>query len=272
MNTILITLGISFAIAFILGILLGFFKKVFHVPVDPKIEAIRAALPGANCGACGFPGCDGFAAAVAEGTAPVDGCAAGGKDTAEAVGKVMGVSASAVPQVILLACQGSKEHAQNRGIYNGVKTCLAAKTTVNGTKLCSYGCIGFGDCVAACRFEALTMAEDGLPHVDYTKCTGCGMCAQVCPQKLFSKVPADRKGAVALCSNRTTNKTSVIKNCKVGCIKCLKCEKACEFDAIYVIDGVPVVDYDKCTSCNTCVEGCPTHVLTLVQNTVTVQR
>ena len=154
MNTILITLGISFAIAFILGILLGFFKKVFHVPVDPKIEAIRSVLPGANCGACGFPGCDGFAAAVAEGTAPVDGCAAGGKDTAEAVGKIMGVSASAVPQVILLACQGSKEHAQNRGIYNGVKTCLAAKTTVNGTKLCSYGCIGFGDCVAACQFDA----------------------------------------------------------------------------------------------------------------------
>ncbi|AEE16288.1 RnfABCDGE type electron transport complex subunit B [Treponema brennaborense] len=271
MTTILITLGISFAIAFILGVLLGFFKKIFYVPVDPTIEKVRSALPGANCGACGYPGCDGFAAAVAAGNAPVDGCAAGGAATAEAVGNIMGVSASAVQQVALLACQGSKEHAQPRGTYNGVKTCRAAKLSINGTKMCSYGCIGFADCVAVCKFDALAMKDDGLPHVDYAKCTGCGMCVAECPQGLFAKVDSARKGAVARCSNRSTNKAPIIKQCKTGCIKCGKCERACPEHALVVTNGIPLVDYGKCTSCGECIKGCPTHVLELVENITAVR-
>lgn len=265
MSTILITLAVSFCIAFILGVLLGFFKKVFYVPVDPTVEEIREVLPGANCGACGYPGCDGFAAAVARGEAPVDGCAAGGSSVAAAVGNVMGVTATAVPHVVLLACQGSREHAQNRGIYNGVKTCRAAKLSINGTKLCQYGCIGFGDCVAVCKFGALTMGAEGLPHVDYTKCTGCGMCVRECPQNLFSRLPANRTGAVARCSNRSTNKSPILKQCKTGCIKCGKCERSCPEHAITLTNGIPVIDYAKCTSCGECVSGCPTHVLELLE-------
>ncbi len=266
MYTILITLLISFVIAFILGFLLGFFKKMFYVPSDPTQDKIRAALPGANCGACGFPGCDGFAAAVAEGRAPVNGCAAGGSAAAKAIGDIMGVSADTEARVTLLACQGSKDHAQFRGIYTGVKTCAAAKQAANGTKLCMYGCIGYGDCAAACRFDALHLQENGLPQIDYTKCTGCGACMNVCPQRLYTLIPTNRKGAVALCSNRSTNKPSIIKNCKTGCIKCGKCEKNCPEHAIILTNGIPVVDYNKCTSCGVCVQGCPTHVFTLLQN------
>lgn len=265
MNIILFTLAVSFIIAFILGFLLGFFKKVFHVPVDPTQELVRDALPGANCGACGFPGCDGFAAAVAAGRAPVNGCTAGGLKVAEAVGKIMGVSAAAEVKVSLLACQGSCEHALPRGIYTGVKTCAAAKLSANGTKLCMYGCIGFGDCVDVCKFDALSMGEDGLPHVNYANCTGCGACVTVCPQRLYTLVPVKRRGAVALCSNRTTNKAGILKSCKTGCIKCGKCERVCPENAIVVTNGIPVVDYEKCTSCGLCVKECPTHVLALTE-------
>lgn len=270
MTIIITTIIASFVIAMILGVLLGFFQKMFYVPVDEKTAKVRAVLPGANCGGCGFPGCDGFAAACAAGNAPVDGCAAGGPATAKAVGEVLGVSVSAEAYVSLLACQGSKTCAVQRGSYNGVKTCAAAKLAVNGTKMCSFGCIGFGDCVEVCKFGALSIGEDGLPHVDVAKCTGCGMCVKACPQHLFSKIPIARKGAVALCSNRSDNKPSIMKNCKVGCIKCGKCERSCPSKAIKLVNGIPVVDYSLCNSCKTCIDGCPTHVLKLVEDIVTV--
>lgn len=271
MNTIVITLCVSFGIAFVLGILLGFFKKVFHVPVDPTVEKIREVLPGGNCGACGYPGCDGFAAAVARGEAPVDGCAAGGAAVAKAVAQLMGVSANAVNKVVVLACQGSKEHAQPRGIYSGVQSCRAAKIAVNGTKMCQYGCIGLGDCVSVCKFDALSMGEDGLPHVDYEKCTGCGMCAKECPQGLFHRFPANQKGSFALCSNRSANKTVLLKQCKTACIKCAKCERLCPKQAIVLKDNLPLVDYEKCDSCGECVAGCPTKVLVLLENKISVK-
>ena len=180
--------------------------------------------------------------------------------------KILGTDTVSTSQVALLACQGSKEHAQPRGIYNGIKTCRGAKLSVNGTKLCQYGCIGFGDCVAVCRFDALSMGEDGLPHVNYEKCIGCGMCVKECPQGLFAKIPSDRKGAVALCSNRSTNKAPIIKQCKTGCIKCGKCERNCPEKAIQLIEGLPIIDYTKCNSCGECVTGCPTKVLQLLEN------
>ncbi len=268
MNTILITVIVAFVIALILGILLGFFKKLFYVPVDEKVEKVREALPGANCGGCGYPGCDGFAAAVAAGEAPVDGCAAGGVDTAKAVGAIMGQEVTAEPKVSVLRCRGIKAATVARGTYNGIKSCAAAHQAVNGTKMCQYGCVGFGDCVEACQFDALVIGEDGIPHVNYENCTGCGMCVKTCPMNLFILVPESRKGAVALCANRTQNKPSILKNCKNGCIKCGKCERNCPEQCLKLVDGIPEIDYAKCTSCGTCVTGCPTHVLTLTENIV----
>ncbi|MCR5605493.1 MAG: RnfABCDGE type electron transport complex subunit B [Treponema sp.] len=270
MTIIITTIIVSFLLAFLLGFLLGFFKKIFAVEVDPKVTQVREVLPGANCGGCGFPGCDGFAAAVAAGKAPCNGCKAGGASVAEKVGNIMGVSVTAEKKVTLLACQGSKLHAVQRGNYTGIQSCQAAKLSVGSTKMCTFGCIGLGDCVNVCKFDALHMGENGIPEVDYSKCVGCGQCVDACPNHLYSLTAQNLKGAVALCSNRTTNNASVMKNCKVGCIKCKKCERSCPEHAIVVTDGIPKVDYSKCVSCGICVEGCPTHVLKLIQNIVTV--
>lgn len=266
MWTIIFTVLISFGIALILGLMLGIFQRVFFVPVDEKVAKIRACLSGGNCGGCGFAGCDDFAKAVAEGRAEPNGCTAGGPSCAKAIGEVLGVSVEAQAQVSILACHGTKECAKDRGTYNGLKSCAAAKISINGTKMCSFGCIGFGDCVKSCTFDAIKMGDNGLPVIDYKKCTGCSKCVSVCPNKLLNLIPAESKGAFALCSNRSTDKPSILKKCKSGCIKCGKCERSCTFDALKLVNGVPVIDYTKCTSCGECVTGCPTKVLVLLEN------
>ena len=263
MITVLYTLAVSAILALVLGFLLGFFKKVFHVDVDEKILLIRESLPGANCGGCGYPGCDAFAEAVASGEANPSGCTAGGKETADKVCAIMGVSANAVETIAVLACQGSKDHAKSKGNYTGVETCRSALLSTNGVKACEWACQGFGDCVRVCLFDAIHMEDDGLPHVDEAKCTGCGMCIVECPQNLLVHFNKTDKGAFARCNNRNKTIPQILKNCTVGCFKCGKCVRACKYDAIHLVDGIPVVDYEKCTSCNDCVVACPTNVLYL---------
>ncbi|HKL85636.1 MAG TPA: RnfABCDGE type electron transport complex subunit B [Treponemataceae bacterium] len=270
MELIIATLVVSLVLSLFLGFLLGFFKKMFFVAVDPTESEVRAALPGANCGACGYPGCDGLAAAIARGEAAVNACTVGGADTASAVGKIMGVDGTAETKVAVLLCQGSLDKCPPKAEYNGIKTCRAAKLTTNGTKLCDYGCIGFGDCEKVCPFDAIHVEADGIPHVDYAKCTGCGLCVAECPQMILILQPTNRTGAIALCSNRNPRKAQVFKDCKVGCIKCLKCEKVCPKQCIKVTNGIPIVDYSICDSCNECVINCPTKVLALVENKVRV--
>jgi len=267
---VLITAVFAAILAAALGLLLGFFKAKFHVDRDPLIDKVRAALPGANCGACGFPGCDGYASAIAARTTEITKCTVGGKAVANDLGTIMGVSADAEDTVVVLACQGSKEHAPQKGDYVGVPSCRAAKISAGGTKLCAWGCLGFGDCTAVCQFDALHMGDDGLPHVDYDKCVGCGKCVAECPQGLFSKIPKDRKGSVVVCSNRNTLKPQVKKTCAVGCIKCEICVKNCPEKCITMVNGIPVVDYEKCTSCGVCVTKCPTKVFKMLQYDVKV--
>lgn len=268
MEIILATLVVSLVLALVLGFLLGFFKKVFHVETDPAVTNVRAVLPGANCGACGFPGCDGLAAAIAAGEAPANACTVGGASVAAQVGKIMGVEATSETQVAVLLCQGTHDKCGFKAEYNGIKTCKAAKLSINGTKLCDWGCIGYGDCEVVCPFDAIHVKEGGIPVVDYAKCTGCGLCVAECPQKILTRVPTNRTGSIALCSNRNTRKAQVIKDCKIGCIKCMKCEKVCPKACIKVTDGIPVVDYSVCDSCGECVKNCPTKVLALVEQTV----
>lgn len=268
MLIVLITIGFSAILAFVIGVALGWFQQKFKVERDPKIDEVRAVLPGANCGGCGFPGCDGYAEAVATGRAPTTKCSAGGTSTAEAVSKIMGVEAVTENQVAVLLCQGGKDIAAPKGEYVGLRNCRAAKLSTASVKTCSWGCQGYGDCVNVCKFDALEMGPDGLPHVDYDSCTGCGMCAEECPQKLFAIVPASRKGSVVLCSNRNTIKANVLKTCKTGCIKCELCVKNCPEKCISMVNGIPVTDYSKCTSCGTCVTKCPTHAYSMIETDV----
>jgi Na+-translocating ferredoxin:NAD+ oxidoreductase RNF subunit RnfB len=264
MNVVIITAIFAFVLAFILGAALGVFKKIFAVPVDEKVAAVRAALPGANCGACGYPGCDGFAAAAASGSAPANGCAAGGPSVAAKVAAIVGGDANMTPVVAVLACRGSREYAPLKGEYIGVQTCRAAKLSAGGTKLCAWGCLGYGDCTQVCKFGALSMGADGLPVIDRSKCTGCKACVAECPQQLIKAMPQDTNGALAFCSNRNTVKAQVLKTCKVGCIKCEACVRNCPTQAITMEKGIPVVDYSKCTACQTCFSKCPTKVMRVI--------
>ena len=263
MKTILFTLLVSAVLAFILGLLLGFFKKIFHVEVDETVSKIRECLPGANCGGCGYPGCDGYAAACAKGDAPVNACTAGGAEVAAKVGAIMGVTAESIAKVAFIGCRGTKDVALERGKYTGIKTCAGAKQAINGTKLCNWACIGYGDCANACEFGGIKIGKDGLPKINTTECTGCGSCARACPQKIITLAVKGTQGPLVQCSNRNPNKAQILKLCKNGCIKCGKCEKSCESDAIHVVNGLPVIDYAKCSACGKCVQGCPTKVLIL---------
>ncbi|NLM01430.1 MAG: RnfABCDGE type electron transport complex subunit B [Treponema sp.] len=264
MNTIIATLIVSATLALILGFLLGFFKKVFFVPVDEKVAAVRECLPGANCGGCGYAGCDGYAEAVAAGIAPADACSAGGEAVIKSICSLMGVEANVTPQIVVTACQGSNDCAKPKGYYNGVKTCLAVKLTINGNKMCSYGCIGYGDCVEVCKFDAISIGKNGLPVIDTEKCVGCGMCAKVCPQSVLSKVAKDAKHAFIMCNNKEPKGPHIIKNCSVACIKCGICEKTCPTGAIHFVNNLPAIDISKCTNCGDCVAKCPKKVIKLL--------
>ena len=264
MTVVIYTIIVALVIGFLLGVLLGLFKKIFYVKVDPKVQAVRDLLSGGNCGGCGYAGCDAFAEAVVKGEAPTNGCIAGGASCAAKVAEIMGGSAGdVVPKVAVLACHGTNQVAQSRGEYNGVKTCAAAQLTMNGTKKCSFGCVGFGDCVEVCPFGALSMGKDGLPHVDRSKCVGCGKCVKQCPKHLFVLMPADTKGAFAFCSCHNENKPQIRKDCSVGCFKCGICAKKCPEQAIDITSGIPKIDYTKCTSCGECIKACPDKVLGL---------
>lgn len=265
MNIILYTFLCALVIAFILGVLLGLFKKIFHVDTDPKEEQVRNTLSGANCGGCGLAGCDAFAGAVVKGDAPVNGCVAGGSECADKIAAILGAAGVEVkPKIAFIACQANKECSPYKAIYDGIKTCKGAQLVMNGTRTCSFGCIGLGDCVKVCPFGALSLNADGLPVVNKKKCVGCGKCSDVCPKHLFKIIDADTKGAIALCSNRSDNKPQIKKNCANGCFKCGICAKKCPSEAIDVSSGLPVIDYSKCNSCKECVNSCPDKVLTLL--------
>jgi len=264
MTIVITTALLSLIIAFTLGLALGFFKEFFAVEEDPLIGQIRAALPGANCGACGFPGCDAYAASIAKGAAGINSCSVGGQAVAEKIAGLAGGSADVTPMLAVLACRGTHDKALLKGEYIGVKSCRAAKISTGSIKRCTWGCQGFGDCTRVCKFGAITMGEDGIPHIDNERCTGCRACANECPQHIIWVIPKDLKGSRPHCSNLNVNKAMVAKNCKNGCIKCELCVKNCPEQCIRMANGIPVVDNTKCTSCGACVKKCPMKVMILL--------
>ena len=247
-----------------LGLLFGaglaFASKKFEVSVDPRTEAIRDLLPGANCGACGYPGCDGFAAAIVLGKAPVDSCPVGGCTLAEAIGTIMGIEARAsVPKVAKVLCQGTCDKAVDKYVYAGIKDCLAASMLSGGPKGCKYGCMGLGTCEQVCPFDAIHVADQGIAVVDEQKCTACNRCVVACPKNIIELIPKSSEVQI-LCISKDKGK-EVKANCQVGCIGCKICVKACKFEAIDFDDNLARINYEKCTQCMVCAEKCPTKAI-----------
>lgn len=255
---ILIPVIIVAVIGLIAGVGLSLASKFMAVPIDEKQEKIRAALPGANCGACGYSGCDGYAAALAAGEAAPDKCAPGGADAAAAIAEILGVEVKSEAKIAFIACKGGCENTITKYAYSGIQSCGAANGLSGGPLACEYGCIGFGDCFKACQFGAIKM-ENGRPVICPDTCTGCGKCTLVCPKSLISLVPKDYKTAVA-CSNKKKGAT-VVKNCKVSCIACGMCAKACESGAIKLENNLAVIDRSLCTGCGKCREACKRGVI-----------
>ena len=205
----IISLG---GLGFVLGSGLSIASKKFAVEIDPREEAVLKALPGANCGACGFPGCNGFAAAVVRGDAPATGCTAGGVNTAKAVGIIMGVEAEVVKKVARVYCKGGNKETTKKFIYEGIPNCRAATLIAGGDKTCQYGCVGLGTCAVVCPFGAIHM-ENGLPVVDDEKCTGCGNCERACPDSVPKSTPIAYLCLAILVSLRLV--------CGMGMCRCL---------------------------------------------------
>ena len=251
------------ALGGIFGALLAVASKIFHVEVDPKQEKVRACLAGANCGGCGFPGCDGYAAAVAKGEAPTNKCVAGGEEAAGKIAEIMGVSADAAERKLaFVPCSGCEGVAEPRFNYEGPQDCRAAMLFGGkSSKLCTYACVGLGSCVKACKFGAMHI-ENGVAKVDRTKCVGCGACAEACPKKLITMLPERELTAVA-CSSKDKG-AQVMKLCKAGCIGCGKCVRECSAGAITLTDNLAHIDFDKCTRCGHCAEVCPRKIITLL--------
>jgi len=253
-----VTLG-GLGLAF--GVLLAVASKVFHVEVDPKITKIKNALPGANCGACGYPGCDALAKAIAEGKEPANSCPVGGSETTKAVSSILGVETgedSGGRKVARVLCSGCDTISKKKFDYKGIEDCKAASMIQGGDKACDKGCLGYGTCLEVCNFDAIRI-EDGIAVIDPEKCTACGLCLEACPKDVIEWVPYEQE-VVVDCKNQDFGK-AVKDMCQVGCIGCGICEKSCPFDAIHVEDNIAKIDYDKCTGCMICTEKCPTNAI-----------
>ena len=246
------------------GILLAVASKVFAVPVDEKFGPIRECLPGANCGACGFAGCDDYANALVAGTAKPNQCTVGGAAVAAQIAEILGVDAgSTVPMAAVVRCCGNNDNTGLRMDYVGRQTCAASAMFFQGRGACPYTCIGFGDCVNVCNFDAIHVVN-GVAYVDKASCVGCGMCAKVCPHHLIAILPKSSRVYVG-CSSQDKG-ALVRKACKVGCIGCKKCERTCPTGAIKVENNLASINPELCTNCGTCVEGCPTGAIKMVKD------
>ncbi len=260
MNIILITTLVIAAAGLVVGIGLVAAGKAFRVEVDEREVAVRECLPGNNCGACGFAGCDALAAAVAKGEASANACPVGGAAAAEKIAAIMGTSADAVARkVAFVRCKGSCDVTKPQGNYIGIRDCRSAALSGLNLPSCGYGCLGLGSCVTVCPENAVHVV-DGVAVVNEARCVGCGLCVKACPKGLIELVPADASERVR-CSNRDKG-PAVKKICSAGCIGCMLCVKQCEAGAISVTDNLAHIDYEKCTRCGKCAAKCPVKVIT----------
>lgn len=261
--TVLYTVVTLVSIGTFSAVVLYFIARKFRVTEDPRIDSVEGALPGANCGGCGFAGCRAFAeACVRESDLSGLFCPVGGNETMKQVAGMLGLEAVVKePRVAVVRCNGSCDVRPRVNRYDGVATCNIIASVYSGETGCRYGCLGAGDCVAACRFDALRMDDaTGLPVVTDENCTACGACVTACPRGLIElrrKYPKQRKIYVA-CRNEEKGGTAR-RSCEVACIGCGKCVKECAYDAITLASNLAFIDSDKCRLCRKCVPVCPTH-------------
>ena len=260
---ILIAIGILGGLGLVFGLVLGAASKIFYVEVDPRLDALNEALPGANCGGCGYAGCGGYAEAVLKGEAPIGLCASGGNEAVKIMSKIMGVKAEAMTRkVALVRCSGyhrvvdGKEvGSKKKGTYEGVLDCTSASLVAgHGPLVCKFGCLGMGNCVKACKYDALSIV-DGVAKVDKELCVGCGACSKACPRELIELVDYDNHTIIACHSH--ARGAAVTRGCTQGCIGCGLCTKICPNGAISVVQNLATIDYEKCTGCGLCATVCP---------------
>lgn len=242
------------------GLFLGVAAIVFKVKVDEKEEAVLGALPGNNCGGCGFPGCAGLATAIAKGEAEVNACPVGGDPVGKKIAEIMGVeSKETVRMTAYVHCSGDCDKTHDDYDYTGIEDCRMLSFVPNGgPKSCNYGCLGFGTCAKVCPFDAIHI-ENGIAVADKEKCKACGKCIAVCPKHLISMEPYDAKHIVA-CSSKDKGPVTM-KACTVGCIGCGICVKNCTVGAVKVEEFHAIIDQEKCTGCGACAEKCPKHII-----------
>ena len=268
MTEIIFAVAVVTGAGLICGLILVIASKFMEVKEDSRISDVRECLPGANCGACGFTGCDGYAKALieTEGT-PTNLCTPGGADVAKKIAETLGVEFTDVEKAVAYVhCHGDCSATKTKFNYEGISTCAGAKMLFSGNWSCPHSCIGLGDCALVCPSNAI-LIRDGIAHVDPKKCSGCGLCTKTCPNSLITLYSA-KKLAVVACNS--TDKGAITRSvCSNGCIGCKKCEKTCPSGAISVQDNLAKVDPEKCTACELCVEACPIGCIKIADFSVT---
>jgi Na+-translocating ferredoxin:NAD+ oxidoreductase RNF subunit RnfB len=249
-------------ISIVSAIVLYVVSKKFEIQEDTRIAEIQDILPAANCGGCGYPGCSGFAAACVKASS-LDGllCPVGGAATMNRIAGILGKSVETFdPRIAVVHCNGSCEKRPRTNRYDGISVCAAASSLYGGETGCSYGCLGLGDCVTACVFNAIRIhPETLLPEIDEDKCTACGACAQVCPKQLIQmrKKGVDSRRIYVACMNKEKGALAR-KACTAACIACSKCLKSCASNAITIENNLAYIDEAKCILCGQCLTECPT--------------
>ncbi len=245
---ILLVLAMLFAIA------LAYLGKKLAVSCDERIDQVRDCLSGANCGACGYAGCDGFATALVEGKAELSSCNATSKEKKEEIAEILGLTDTGEATKVVVCCHGGQD-AKDKYDYVGYGDCRSMELLAGGRKQCAWGCLGTGSCVDACQHHAVTVKQKGYSEVSLSKCISCGRCISVCPKKIIKRIPASATYYVA-CSNHQKGK-EVRELCTKGCIACGICVKQCEVGAITIVDNLATIDYTKCINCGKCAAKCP---------------
>lgn len=261
-TTIIWTIAIMSVLGLLLALVLFFIAKKFKVEEDPRIDEVEKVMPGANCGGCGFAGCRAFAdAAVKAPNLDHNYCPVGGNDVMKKVAAILGYEvAEKAPVVAVVRCNGTCENRPKTNVYDGIQSCKVKAALYSGDTGCSFGCLGCGDCVAACQFGAISMdPKTGLPVVDDTKCTGCGACAKACPKSVIELRAKGPRGMRVYVSCLNRDKGPVAKKaCAAACIGCGICMKTCTKGAVTVENNIAYIDYEKCKLCRECEAMCPT--------------